>query len=72
MQVHQACYGVLKVPKGHWCCRPCRTNSKDVVRIVAYKKYWEVFECFFFLEKRNCHADGLCAYVMSLSICADA
>lgn len=31
-QVHQACYGVSKVPKGRWYCRPCRTSSKDIVR----------------------------------------
>lgn len=31
-QVHQACYGVSKVPKGRWFCRPCRTSSKDIVR----------------------------------------
>lgn len=33
-QVHQACYGVSRVPKGLWYCRPCHTNSKDIVRIL--------------------------------------
>ncbi|KAJ0091725.1 hypothetical protein Patl1_12528 [Pistacia atlantica] len=32
IKVHQACYGVSRVPKGHWYCRPCRTSSKDIVR----------------------------------------
>ncbi|KAA3458046.1 SET domain-containing protein/PHD_2 domain-containing protein/zf-HC5HC2H_2 domain-containing protein [Gossypium australe] len=34
-QVHQACYGVSKVPKGQWYCRPCRTNSKDIVCVLC-------------------------------------
>lgn len=43
-QVHQACYGVSKVPKGHWYCRPCRTSSKDIVRnlnIFQYKLLYD-------------------------------
>ncbi len=39
MQVHQACYGVSKVPKGRWYCRPCRTSSKDIVRDLNIHKY---------------------------------
>ncbi|XP_059459428.1 uncharacterized protein LOC132188988 isoform X4 [Corylus avellana] len=35
IRVHQACYGVSKIPKGHWYCRPCRTNSKDIVCVLC-------------------------------------
>ncbi|KAK8535219.1 hypothetical protein V6N13_081357 [Hibiscus sabdariffa] len=35
IRVHQACYGVSKVPKGFWYCRPCRTSSKDVVCVLC-------------------------------------
>lgn len=35
IKVHQACYGVSKVPKGHWYCRPCRTNSRDIVCVLC-------------------------------------
>ncbi|XP_050366128.1 uncharacterized protein LOC126784688 isoform X2 [Argentina anserina] len=35
IKVHQACYGVSKVPKGCWSCRPCRTNSKDIVCVLC-------------------------------------
>ncbi|XP_022729706.1 uncharacterized protein LOC111284891 isoform X3 [Durio zibethinus] len=35
IRVHQACYGVSKVPKGHWYCRPCRTSSKDIVCVLC-------------------------------------
>ncbi|XP_040973161.1 uncharacterized protein [Gossypium hirsutum] len=35
IRVHQACYGVSKVPKGQWYCRPCRTNSKDIVCVLC-------------------------------------
>ncbi|TKY58110.1 Bromodomain and PHD finger-containing protein 3 [Spatholobus suberectus] len=32
IRVHQACYGVSTLPKkSPWCCRPCRTNSKNIV-----------------------------------------
>ncbi|GAV60562.1 SET domain-containing protein/PHD_2 domain-containing protein/zf-HC5HC2H_2 domain-containing protein [Cephalotus follicularis] len=33
--VHQACYGVSRVPKGHWYCRPCKTSSKDMVCVLC-------------------------------------
>ncbi|PIA45634.1 hypothetical protein AQUCO_01600095v1 [Aquilegia coerulea] len=35
IRVHQACYGVSRVPKGRWCCRPCRVNSKDNVCVLC-------------------------------------
>ncbi|XP_075643736.1 uncharacterized protein LOC142614956 isoform X3 [Castanea sativa] len=35
IRVHQACYGVSKVPKGRWYCRPCRTSSKDIVCVLC-------------------------------------
>ncbi|XP_052886576.1 uncharacterized protein LOC108452097 [Gossypium arboreum] len=35
IRVHQACYGVSKVPKGQWYCRPCRANSKDIVCVLC-------------------------------------
>ncbi|XP_007011788.2 PREDICTED: uncharacterized protein LOC18587744 [Theobroma cacao] len=35
IRVHQACYGILKVPRGHWYCRPCRTSSKDTVCVLC-------------------------------------
>ncbi|XVE53571.1 hypothetical protein DITRI_Ditri03aG0013600 [Diplodiscus trichospermus] len=35
IKVHQACYGVATVPKGHWYCRPCRTSSKDIVCVLC-------------------------------------
>ncbi|XP_060673473.1 uncharacterized protein LOC107421144 isoform X3 [Ziziphus jujuba] len=35
IKVHQACYGVSRVPKGHWYCRPCRTNSKDIACVLC-------------------------------------
>ncbi|XP_058111386.1 uncharacterized protein LOC131254706 [Magnolia sinica] len=35
IRVHQACYGVPKVPKGRWCCRPCRTSSKNIVCVLC-------------------------------------
>ncbi|KAE8056326.1 hypothetical protein FH972_013108 [Carpinus fangiana] len=35
IRVHQACYGVSKIPKGRWYCRPCRTGSKDIVCVLC-------------------------------------
>ncbi|CAK9146456.1 unnamed protein product [Ilex paraguariensis] len=35
IRVHQACYGVSKVPKVHWYCRPCRTSSKNIVCVLC-------------------------------------
>ncbi|XP_065322080.1 protein Jade-3-like isoform X2 [Gordionus sp. m RMFG-2023] len=27
--VHQACYGIVKIPRGSWLCNPCQTQSTD-------------------------------------------
>ncbi|PSS11185.1 Histone-lysine N-methyltransferase [Actinidia chinensis var. chinensis] len=35
IRVHQACYGVSKVPRGRWYCRPCKTNSKHIVCVLC-------------------------------------
>uniref|UniRef100_A0A5B7B2P3 Uncharacterized protein n=1 Tax=Davidia involucrata TaxID=16924 RepID=A0A5B7B2P3_DAVIN len=35
IRVHQACYGVSKVPKARWYCRPCRTSSKNIVCVLC-------------------------------------
>lgn len=37
IKVHQACYGVLKVPRGQWFCRPCKTktNTEDMVCVLC-------------------------------------
>ncbi|XP_052190109.1 uncharacterized protein LOC127799890 isoform X2 [Diospyros lotus] len=35
IRVHQACYGVSKVPRGHWYCRPCRASCKDIVCVLC-------------------------------------
>ncbi|XP_059592247.1 uncharacterized protein LOC100255892 isoform X4 [Vitis vinifera] len=35
IRVHQACYGVSRVPKGRWYCRPCRTSSKNIVCVLC-------------------------------------
>ncbi|VAI21003.1 unnamed protein product [Triticum turgidum subsp. durum] len=36
-EAHQACYGVLKVPRGQWFCRPCKTkaNAQDTVCVLC-------------------------------------
>ncbi|XP_021769399.1 uncharacterized protein LOC110733636 isoform X2 [Chenopodium quinoa] len=35
IQIHQACYGISRVPKGDWYCRPCKTSSKDVACVLC-------------------------------------
>ncbi|KAL3497318.1 hypothetical protein ACH5RR_040050 [Cinchona calisaya] len=35
IKVHQACYGVSKVPKARWYCRPCKTSSKNTVCVLC-------------------------------------
>ncbi|KAG2636742.1 hypothetical protein PVAP13_2NG470100 [Panicum virgatum] len=35
IKVHQACYGVLKVPRGQWFCRPCRTNTLNTACVLC-------------------------------------
>ncbi|KAM0862463.1 hypothetical protein ACQ4PT_045233 [Festuca glaucescens] len=37
IKVHQACYGVLKVPRGQWFCRPCKANAntQDIVCVIC-------------------------------------
>lgn len=35
IQIHQACYGIARVPKDDWYCRPCRTSSKDVACVLC-------------------------------------
>ncbi|CAL5082799.1 unnamed protein product [Urochloa decumbens] len=35
IKVHQACYGVLKVPRGHWFCRPCKTNKLNTACVLC-------------------------------------
>ncbi|ONM23440.1 Histone-lysine N-methyltransferase ATX4 [Zea mays] len=35
IKVHQACYGVLKVPRGQWFCRPCKNNTMDTVCVLC-------------------------------------
>ncbi|XP_059640382.1 uncharacterized protein LOC132282660 isoform X2 [Cornus florida] len=35
IRVHQACYGVSRVPKAQWYCRPCRTSSKNIVCVLC-------------------------------------
>ncbi|XAR69410.1 hypothetical protein NMG60_11000976 [Bertholletia excelsa] len=35
IKVHQACYGVSRVPRNHWYCRPCQTNSKNIVCVLC-------------------------------------
>ncbi|XP_071719838.1 uncharacterized protein [Rutidosis leptorrhynchoides] len=35
IKVHQACYGISKVPKGFWHCRPCRENATNMVCVLC-------------------------------------
>uniref|UniRef100_A0ACD5XVK8 Uncharacterized protein n=1 Tax=Avena sativa TaxID=4498 RepID=A0ACD5XVK8_AVESA len=37
IKVHQACYGVLKVPRGQWFCRPCKAkaNTQGIVCVIC-------------------------------------
>ncbi|CAK7353818.1 unnamed protein product [Dovyalis caffra] len=35
IKVHQACYGVSRVPKGHWYCRPCRAGAENTVCVLC-------------------------------------
>ncbi|KAL8263434.1 hypothetical protein R6Q59_024783 [Mikania micrantha] len=33
--VHQACYGISKVPKNEWYCRPCRENATNMACVLC-------------------------------------
>ncbi|PKA62451.1 Histone-lysine N-methyltransferase ATX2 [Apostasia shenzhenica] len=35
IKVHQACYGISKVPQGLWYCRPCKTNSRNIACVLC-------------------------------------
>ncbi|XP_078443522.1 uncharacterized protein LOC144712962 isoform X2 [Wolffia australiana] len=35
IKLHQACYGITKIPKGRWSCRPCRRNLKDIACVLC-------------------------------------
>ncbi|KAG0495793.1 hypothetical protein HPP92_000484 [Vanilla planifolia] len=35
IKVHQACYGISKVPKGLWYCRPCKTNTLNIACVLC-------------------------------------
>ncbi|GMH10850.1 hypothetical protein Nepgr_012691 [Nepenthes gracilis] len=35
IKVHQACYGISRVPKSHWYCRPCKNSSKDIACVLC-------------------------------------
>ncbi|KAL6844941.1 hypothetical protein ACP4OV_025600 [Aristida adscensionis] len=35
IKVHQGCYGVLKVPRGQWFCRPCKINARNTVCVLC-------------------------------------
>ncbi|XP_010541594.1 PREDICTED: uncharacterized protein LOC104815012 [Tarenaya hassleriana] len=35
IKVHQACYGVSKVPKSDWSCRPCKESAKNIVCVLC-------------------------------------
>ncbi|XP_024514948.1 uncharacterized protein LOC9649438 [Selaginella moellendorffii] len=35
VKVHQACYGVPKVPKSSWTCRPCKSEVENIVCVLC-------------------------------------
>ncbi|KAK1411751.1 hypothetical protein QVD17_32456 [Tagetes erecta] len=35
IKVHQACYGISKVPKNDWYCRPCRENATNTACVLC-------------------------------------
>ncbi|KAI3826025.1 hypothetical protein L1987_00066 [Smallanthus sonchifolius] len=35
IKVHQACYGISKVPKNDWYCRPCRENATNMACVLC-------------------------------------
>ncbi|XP_076957664.1 uncharacterized protein LOC143633199 [Bidens hawaiensis] len=35
IKVHQACYGISKVPKNGWYCRPCRENATNMACVLC-------------------------------------
>ncbi|XP_057850333.2 uncharacterized protein LOC131060909 isoform X1 [Cryptomeria japonica] len=35
IKVHQACYGVSKIPKSGWTCRACKSNLNDIVCVLC-------------------------------------
>lgn len=35
IKVHQACYGISKIPKSYWHCRPCRENATNIVCVLC-------------------------------------
>ncbi|XP_024982570.1 uncharacterized protein LOC112518972 isoform X5 [Cynara cardunculus var. scolymus] len=35
VKVHQACYGISKVPRSYWYCRPCKENVTNMVCVLC-------------------------------------
>lgn len=35
VKVHQACYGISKVPRSYWYCRPCKENATNMVCVLC-------------------------------------
>ncbi|XP_038695723.1 uncharacterized protein LOC119992950 isoform X3 [Tripterygium wilfordii] len=35
IRVHRACYGISRIPKSGWCCRPCRTSSENITCVLC-------------------------------------
>ncbi|KAH9311713.1 hypothetical protein KI387_026748, partial [Taxus chinensis] len=35
IKVHQACYGVSKIPKSGWTCRACKSNLNNIVCVLC-------------------------------------